>query len=243
MCREHGKKKRFYCTVEGCTFGTNSKDPIYDHMYSAHKINVGAKPVLECKHCDYSTVRMHSFKKHQSCHGPQEYNVKCIIEGCDKAFRDDKGLRNHYRNCHVDMSLNCRYCDGIFRTPQKLRAHEEIMHTKRVRNFKCAYCNHATVQRTNCRTHIKNSHRGLPITVINLEKIGVVPQPEPPISGRGADYRPESPWFLARTFCVVVVVSKLWLVFIKFSAIRCVFSFKSGHIVHLVIWSFLVIGS
>ena len=183
MCREHGKAKRFTCTVEGCSFGTNVKDPFYDHLYSAHKINIGAKPILQCKHCDYSTVRKHTFDKHQLTHGQYDYNLKCVMEGCDKMFRQAKDMRSHYRTCHVDLSLKCQFCDSVFRTEMKLRTHEKVMHTHRVRNFKCAYCSHATVQRTNCRTHIKSVHRGLPVTVIDLEKLGVVPAPEPPVPG------------------------------------------------------------
>ena len=177
LCKEHGAPYRFYCNQEGCNVGVNSRCFLIEHLFSAHKINAGTNPILKCSFCDYYTLRKTLLRKHELSHTSVEYSFKCTHEGCDKSFRQVRHLKKHMEQFHVDLKLPCPYCSSVFATKLKLRRHERVMHTERVRNFKCAYCNHATVSRENCRTHVKRSHKDEPVIVIDLKKSGLPPLP------------------------------------------------------------------
>ena len=177
MSKEHGVPFRFQCTEQDCKYGANSRDTFTDHLFSAHSINVGSKPILQCEYCEYFTIHKSYFVKHQLTHTAHEFSFKCTHDGCDKSFRQKRHLRGHIAMCHIDLKLSCHYCGSIFPTAIKLRRHEKRMHTDRVRNFKCGYCNHATVARENCSTHVKRSHHDKPVLVIDLRKAKLPPLP------------------------------------------------------------------
>jgi len=186
MSHMHGAPSRYQCNQEGCDYKTNNKNTFFDHMFTNHKINIGGKPVLSCSYCEYATLRKSTFDRHVECHTFREDSEKCLVPGCGKAFKTQKHLRHHMKEIHEDLALSCEYCGGVYRSKFKLKCHIRIMHTERVRRFKCAYCSHATVQRTNCRTHVKSAHRELPVVVLDLEKIGIKPAPEPTCLIRGS---------------------------------------------------------
>ena len=177
MSKVHGTPYRFPCTEKECNFRTNLRHSLIQHLFSAHKVHVGSEPILKCNYCDFVTLRPRTLAHHELRHTAQEYQYKCTHDGCDSSFRTTRHLKLHISKCHIDLKLPCQYCDAVFPTTDKLNRHEKRMHTNRVRNFKCGYCEHATVDRENCRTHIRRSHTGKPLVIIDLKKSGLSPLP------------------------------------------------------------------
>lgn len=177
MSHSHGVPFKFYCTQETCKYASNNRTQYTNHLFTFHKINVGENPILKCTFCEFVTTHPPTLKKHVAIHIDPEYLFKCPNEGCTGEFRQKRHLRKHMSICGIDLKLPCEYCGATFATKLKLKRHTLGMHTNRVRNYKCGYCDHATVARENCNTHVRRSHANQPMLVIDLRKLGLQPLP------------------------------------------------------------------
>jgi len=163
----HGIPKPFACDHD-CSYETTNVVHLFSHLFKEHKVDIGFRAPRKCPYCPFATIISSKLKTHMLTHSSLEDRFKCPIPGCIKTCASKNNLDKHVRNTHGTLSLECKHCNGVFASHEKLQKHTAIMHTNRVKNFKCAYCDHRTVQRSNCNVHIKGVHRGLPVKVIDL---------------------------------------------------------------------------
>ena len=132
LAKEHGAPYRFTCNQEDCSFGTNVRSQLICHLFTVHKINTGALPILKCPDCDFVTLNKGGYQKHVLCHTALEYSFKCTHEGCDKAFKQKRHVINHVTSCHKNDNLPCPHCRNTFGSAKKLLKHVRVMHTHRL---------------------------------------------------------------------------------------------------------------
>ena len=181
MHKEHGEPYRFQCTQEGCDFGVNVRHSFTEHLFNAHKINVGDKPILKCSYCDYLTLREKHLQMHELTHTSHEYSFKCEHEGCKSVFKQWRHLRQHYTNCHGNLNLRCEQCgsgSAVYQSKKALQRHEESVHTVRQLSYKCGYCSYVSAWKHGVKAHTARIHKELEPIIVDLRKADGVPPPQ-----------------------------------------------------------------
>ncbi|XP_057653707.1 oocyte zinc finger protein XlCOF6-like isoform X1 [Diorhabda carinulata] len=134
----------------------NAWKPLTSHMWRLHKIDMG---LYACDQCDYKTYSLAKLNNiHKLIHGDAK-NFSCDV--CNKAFKNNKQLRNH-KLTHKEKSLKlthiCDECSKGFSDRRQLRIHLDIVH-KKLKPFLCNFCGYKGSSRSSLKMHIRQ-HTG-----------------------------------------------------------------------------------
>jgi len=162
---DHAEPAPFSCKEKNCTYKVPYSEKMLIHLFQKHKIKVEQAKIFQCVQCSYLAITSKSIQDHVITHKPME---KLQCPACDKTFSNAGSLRKHKNQAHNPNIFNCSFCHEPFSSPTHLKRHVANMHISKVRNWKCPYCDHATVQKNNCRIHIRLKHKGNPVTVQDL---------------------------------------------------------------------------
>ncbi|XP_063544129.1 zinc finger protein ZFP2-like isoform X10 [Cydia strobilella] len=136
-----------------------------DQCQKVYNTMVGLRYHIRCAHqghdkrhkCAYCGERFSGLimkTNHQKkAHGVAPTLAKC--KACDKTFRSNKGLSEHYKVHHLMIKkFKCSYCDMAFPTNGDLRDHT-VKHTG-TRNFKCDICQKAYGRKVTLVQHMRS---------------------------------------------------------------------------------------
>ena len=94
---------------------------------------------------------------------------------CGHTFFTKSTLEGHLKVVHSDSKVQCTYCEYKTKNKYHLKNHIRVMHTHRhVKPYKCPYCDFRCASSGNCRKHVMNRHKGLPVTWIKVSDSEVV---------------------------------------------------------------------
>lgn len=83
---------------------------------------------------------------------------KCTYEGCDKAFKNSSGLKQHQRTVHEKVRpFKCTQCDAAFGQRNHLTQHVLVLHEK-VKMYACDLCDKSFSNVGNRTQHMKRIH-------------------------------------------------------------------------------------
>jgi len=156
--------KNTTCSV--CNKTYNSKYYLDIHLFKDHKMNVGNKKVHQCHLCDFETIDKKAFEAHLTTHS-EEKKHQCAT--CGQSFKLQRILSRHVKDVHGSLTCHCPHCPKIFKSKLRLKRHQNVVHGSLVKNWKCFYCDHKTVLRSNCKTHVRKSHVDKKVEIIDLQ--------------------------------------------------------------------------
>lgn len=94
---------------------------------------------------------------------------------CSHTFFTKSTLEGHLKVVHSDSKVQCTYCEYKTKNKYHLKNHIRVMHTHRhIKPYKCPYCDFRCASSGNCRKHVMNRHKGLPVTWVKVSDAEVV---------------------------------------------------------------------
>ncbi|KAA0199162.1 Zinc finger protein [Fasciolopsis buskii] len=117
----HGKIQTDQFQCEGCTRFFPTEDHLRDHECTSMQYNA-----YRCEECGRVFKTKLRLKYHADIHNPRKPYV-CDVEGCDRAFRTPKYLRNHRDEFHRMQPKNymcpVEGCELVFHRKTHLKRH------------------------------------------------------------------------------------------------------------------------
>lgn len=169
MFQHHNYPAPYTCNQATCNYKTEHKSAMKFHLWDIHGVRCGVDSLYRCSKCPVNASKIFinpkKMKNHSETHLPRSKNFLCTK--CNSKFHSQYRLSIHKKQVHSKLSWSCDRCSSIFTTESRLRRHISNSHDA-VRNWKCAYCDHAAVQRNNCIIHIRGKHKGKQEVVIDL---------------------------------------------------------------------------
>ena len=84
-------------------------------------------------------------------------SLKCEI--CDKEYKNNKGLKNHFNIIHnLEKEYCCNICQKIFNVQGELTVHLKSIHANK--DHKCNSCGKSFLGSGILKTHINSVHNG-----------------------------------------------------------------------------------
>ena len=146
----HSESKQKKVTLQDLSKVKNLKN----HVTGVHK---KARDFL-CSECDYASSYKSDLKKHkESVHGGSDKKYKC--DHCPYQTHERRNLRNHIKGVHEKVRDHvCGECGYASSLKSGLKRHEETMHGKRDKKFKCDFCPYESHVKENLTRHVKKWH-------------------------------------------------------------------------------------
>lgn len=141
------------------------------HLFNVHKVKAeeDKRQEFKCQYCPFTSLLHYRYKIHLNSHtGTRNY----VCQVCDKAFVSANTLRSHNQWFHSDKVYSCGQCNYQTKTVQKLNEHIRTQHQLRgYKPYKCPYCTFRCSTGGNTRKHVKQVHKGQPVTYIRDTEI------------------------------------------------------------------------
>lgn len=156
--------KLFRCPM--CDKTSKSNILITEHIAMHHK----KIPKFPCLLCDRKCFSKNSLHTHVKYVHANQF-VQCTFEGCGKSFQHEKYLKTHIRRNHTDMSVVCDVCSAVYKYPDQLRLHKNVVHLNY--RYYCVYpgCNLEYRRKKNIIEHIEKHHTKDPEELKKYRKI------------------------------------------------------------------------
>jgi general transcription factor IIIA len=150
-------KKRFKCTVEGCTASYEKNSKLVAHI----RKHTGERPfVCDEPGCDKSYTNSSHLRRHKNVtHGEKKCQaVICDVEGCGLILANKYSLKKHYDRKHNTelFPFKCEGCSQGFHGKNKLLEHS-FLHTGEPA-FSCDKCERKFITNYHLVKH-KRYHR------------------------------------------------------------------------------------
>ena len=129
-----------------------------------HKVRADGdnRKEFKCPYCPFTSILQYRYRTHLNIHTGM-HDFVCNI--CSKSLSSSSTLRTHKQWFHSDKVFSCTQCNYQTKTKQKLTEHVKVQHQlKGFKPYKCAYCSFRCSTSNNTRKHIKQVHRGQPVT-------------------------------------------------------------------------------
>lgn len=146
--------KRLDCPE--CDYGTTKSFHLKVHMMGKHWNQF---PHV-CTMCDYHTTTKGQLNAHvRSKHEPKLL-FYCDFPDCEYFTSSERHLETHTKNRHLKQyktAYNCLHCDRKLKTPQSLKNHIMVIHTKEMDSC-CPICGYVTLNDSRLKLHISSQH-------------------------------------------------------------------------------------
>lgn len=179
----HGDTKEFQCCHPGCTFRSNLKGNLTQHM-ATHS----TEPSFVCGigECDFSTTSLRYLKRHQVGHTGRELKFPCTHDSCGYKSAYKTHLETHMRMHNNERNYICDFpmCDLSFISSSQLARHkkthspdaqkyhkkQEKRVTKMLTLWDYQYDPEVTINasRNNCLTDTNRHYSRLDYHIINI---------------------------------------------------------------------------
>lgn len=143
-------KQNFAFTCEYCGLKLPTRHLLSKHSKLAHKVGI----TWQCPHCDYTTKRNHTLKRHMELH-LESRNYMCEI--CGSSFQALATLKDHYNFVHSDeRNYKCPECDKCFKNKSSLARHSRTHSDDRP--YKC-HCGTTYKRLSHLKRHSSSAHK------------------------------------------------------------------------------------
>jgi len=137
----------------------------------------------KCKECDYKSNRKDRLFRHIDDRHINPYQHMC--HECGKSFAEKKFLAEHEKRIHLKERLACDVCGFKERNFHLIKIHKMMKHEGYVQP--CPYCDNCYSDKTNCRSHVRKKHKGLPVKLPPLRKLDPEKEKKPYICKSDSD--------------------------------------------------------
>ena len=138
----------YACEYCGLKFPTRHLLSI--HCRLIHKVGI----TWQCPHCDYTTKRNHTLKRHMELH-LESRNFMCEI--CGSSFQALATLKDHYNFVHSDeRNYKCSVCNKSFKNKSSLARHSRTHSDDRP--YKC-HCGLTYKRLSHLKRHSSSAHK------------------------------------------------------------------------------------
>lgn len=121
-----------FTTCEICGVSFTAVSLFHQHM-KAHETQ--AKVKIQCAYCEKCYANAQTLRDHEKSHVTDEIH-RCNFPGCTNKYSNFASFRWHERYAHTKIPNQCRACNEVFSSHEKLLAHVEQAHPK-MRKHRC----------------------------------------------------------------------------------------------------------
>ncbi|XP_052761511.1 zinc finger protein 26-like [Mya arenaria] len=161
---KHAAEQLYVC--KHCGYTTPVKCTYQTHMFNVHKERAEGdkREVLQCPHCPYTAILLYRFNTHLNTHTDAR---TFFCAPCKRGFNSAGALRSHKEWMHSDKIYSCNQCAYETKASKKLNEHVRVQHQlKGFKPYRCPYCSFTCATGGNTRKHVKQVHKGQPVTYI-----------------------------------------------------------------------------
>jgi KRAB domain-containing zinc finger protein len=131
------------------------KTQIYlDQHQNVHKV----ERTEICEICGAGFKSRDALLTHGRVHRENRKLYPCQVEGCDKVFKTNAGLREHKIKHSGRRDYKCQICGQDFMYPEVLK-HHLILHTD-LMPFSCEICNRKFRHKVTLKNHMRTHGNG-----------------------------------------------------------------------------------
>lgn len=134
MTKLHGAAKtHYFATCEICGASFSAYISFYQHM-KAHQTQ--KKEKIKCTYCDKTYSNVQYLRNHEKSHvNPETYH--CKFPGCNRTYSNFMSYRWHANYAHSKIANQCKACNVVLSSHEKLLAHIEQVHPE-MRQYRCS---------------------------------------------------------------------------------------------------------
>lgn len=173
-----GKNQVKLLTCTACSYCTNQKCHIMDHIRDAHPTpamyTMSVESIqsnhYECRFCDFQARTMEQIDSHETyvhsdTSGPSgnkpDLNIKLSGQTSDK---------NEESATKKKLKYHCEYCHQFFKHKVNLKEHLSFGHSdienKQFVFFKCKYCPYTSTMKERIFSHIGKEHKNMEVRIL-----------------------------------------------------------------------------
>ena len=153
MAKYHNTGKEPVLMCDKCDYTAPHKSMLHKHVLLKHAIDRHKK----CPCCDFTCLDKQKLHIHIDIHHPEYDEKKLFCDKCAKSFIYESSLKHH-------VNFKCKFSDYVtnVRKP-KLKNERKI-------NVKCDHCSEILNNKKLIKTHYKEVHPDMPITLDGIDK-------------------------------------------------------------------------
>ena len=162
--KERTNHSKIVCTEPNCGKLFKNKNNLRIHLKTAHSPLQQTKPIAcSFDSCQYRCRTQHVMLQHMTSHSDLRL-FNCEAIGCDKSFKNARGLREHSFSHSAQPSLKCQFdgCDLLFQTVWHRKNHMNVVHLGKNSNDRpVKHCDWPGCDYTTRFAHQMNKHKRL----------------------------------------------------------------------------------
>ena len=153
MAKYHNTEQEPVLMCDKCDYTAPHKTMLQKHVRLKHDIDRHKK----CPCCDFTALDKQKLHIHIDIHHPEYDEKKLFCDKCAKSFIYESSLKHH-------VNFKCKFSDYVTNvTKPKLK-------NQRKTNVKCDHCSEILNNKKLIKTHYKEVHPDMPITLDGIDK-------------------------------------------------------------------------